>query len=180
MSFDELLVKPANADDFEFYYLLKCEPVSIKWSGFKSAPDKAKLHSWFMQKVECIDVKDSYRLYIIFALNDGILLRVGYLAIYVLNSYANCCEIGIGVSTDYMNKGLGKKAVRIAVDECKNLGYRKVFAYILRDNLRSCATFLKAGFVPTNNIKLESIEIMNKDVEMCEYEYKENVNVVYD
>lgn len=171
MSFQDLFIKPASTDDFEFYYSLKCELESVYWSGFKSVPDKARLHTWFIQKVKCFENKDSYKLYTIFNLNDGEISRVGYLSIYLSDCYENCCEVGIGISTAFMGKGIGTRAIKIATDECKRLGYQKVYAYIRKDNVRSHSAFIKAGFVAKNKIKAAFIDNLDNDVKMCEYKY---------
>ena len=35
MNSQDLLIVPVSADDFEFYYLMKCEKENIYWSDLK-------------------------------------------------------------------------------------------------------------------------------------------------
>ena len=172
MNSQDLLIVPVSADDFEFYYLMKCEKENIYWSGFKSAPDKEKLHTWFMQKVDQFKVKDSYKLYIMLATIDQNYTKVGYLSLYPSCNCKDCCEISIGVSSSYTGKGIGTKAIRRAIEESAKLGYRKIFAYIRKDNGRSQAAFTKAGFILTEKSKEVFFENINRNVEMWEYVYE--------
>lgn len=171
MNFKEIFIKPASLDDFEFYYLLKCEPESVYWSGFKNVPNKSGLYTWFSQKVEIFKQKDSYKLYIIFAVINDKILKVGYLSFYPSDDYNNCCEIGIGISTAYMGRKAGTEAIKMAINECKKFGYQKVVAYIRQDNVRSSSAFVNAGFFPTFQKKKVYIDNLNNVVEMLEYKY---------
>lgn len=43
--------KVNSIDDFEEFYLLKCQKDAIAWSGFDNAPDKEKLRRYFIDRV---------------------------------------------------------------------------------------------------------------------------------
>ena len=171
IDFIDLFIMPAKAEDFEFYFQMKCEKENIYWSGYKSAPDKEKLHTWFMQKVAQYKDKYSYKLYIILARTNRIYTKVGYLSLYPSCNCKDCCEISIGVSSSHTGKGIGTKAIKRAIEESAKLGYKKIFAYIRKDNIRSQAAFTKAGFILTERSRKVFFKNINCDVEMWEYVY---------
>ena len=171
MSHPEISLQPAEEADFEFYYTLKCEPDSIYWSGFSSAPDKKRLHQWFVQKLNNSDIPCSHTLYIISLTENGIRQKAGYLSVYPSENPEKCCEIGIGIIRAFRGRGIATEAIRLAEKACIKLGLQKIYAYIRSDNIASQAAFTRAGFDSTEKTKERRLENLIQSEKMLEYVY---------
>lgn len=171
MSTVNILLSPAKATDFDFYYTLKCEPDSIYWSGYTNAPDKDKLQNWFTQSIYSRDKANWYRLYIISTMVNGFWERAGYLSLYPTKEHEKCCEIGIGILSTKRGRGIAVTAIKEAAILCKSLRFNKIYAYIRHDNIASQTAFSRAGFEMTDKVKEVWIANLQQMVEMREYIY---------
>lgn len=141
---ENVILRTASPEDFEAYYSHKSEESDIYWNGFSGKPNYEGIKGAFLGRIgelskvengkciKAIDVDGKYAGYIQFTLNDSE------------------CEIGIGVSEKYAGKGIGRKAVLLAVSEERLSDIPVIFARIRDDNLQSQKCFLSAGFEKTD------------------------------
>lgn len=77
---------------------------------------------------------------------------VGYVNIGKLNSTKP--EIGIAVGeTELWGKGIGKQALKLAIEWIKGKGYKTVYAGVLKDNERSLKLFNSIGFKVVGDVR---------------------------
>ncbi|MBR3171048.1 MAG: GNAT family N-acetyltransferase [Lachnospiraceae bacterium] len=149
-------------NDFDFYYELKCEPSSIYWSGFASAPDREKLYVHFMRFV-----KNNFPDRDFYILEDqGV--PTGYLQL--THNNATEIEIGYGVSEKYRGRGYGycildqAKQIVAKMNGCINL-----IGYVRDDNYSSKKCFEKNGFFRNGTYVKRYFALDSSDAKMYLY-----------
>ena len=61
-------------------------------------------------------------------------------------------NIGLGISPDYRRKGYGTEMLRLALKECKKMGFEKVLITCNKDNIPSRKTILNNGGIKENEV----------------------------
>lgn len=148
--------------NFDFYYNLKCEYSAIYWSGYEKSPQKTNLYTHY---VNLLDYKEHKNKEIYFIISDNV--EFGYIQ-FTYNK--NEIELGIGVSERYSGKGIGTKAINLALEKLqKKYKNMDVVAWIREDNKASERIFKNNGFFNTWKQKKDFNLILNKEVTMFQY-----------
>lgn len=163
----EIIFKKCNKEDFNAFYLLRCDEVNIYWTGYKQRPDKDNLKKWFLSQLNnCNRI-----MFIIRELNSD--NPVGYLYIDIVrnNTYI---ETGHGVYSKYCGKGIGTKIIKFAIEYTRKelINFHELVGWIFEDNKGSIRTFLKNGYTETNEIKEVFFEPNNSYKKMRKYIYR--------
>ena len=145
----EIKLIPATENDFEGYYLIKCGDEDIFWMGFTSKPDRKVLKKCFLERlVKIEDAPDGGKcIYMIKPADSDACL--GYIQ---FTKCGDTIEIGISVGGTAQGKGIGKAAVRAALDVLSGFDVT-VFARIRDDNVRSQKCFIANAFVRTEDFE---------------------------
>lgn len=135
-------LRRAKECDFDFFYNLKCQNHSIKWSGFKEKPDRNRM--WNFYKNTLCDKKQNdgriRKLYIIE--QDG--LKIGYIGIDELSEPC-IFDMPIGIDEAFIGKGYSVKAILLGLEKAKALGYSVMKGSIREDNVASMKAYEKCG-----------------------------------
>lgn len=157
----EMYIKKAMEDDFDFYYLIKCEKSFVDIGGFITPPNREKFLDHYTQLIQGNET-------ILFMVWDED-MPVGYLQL-TRNSELEI-EIGYGVSEKYRGKGYGTFAVSAALEICHNMDpCINVIGYIREDNISSQKCFEKNGFCRQKKFKVHNFPLAGGDMKMYLYE----------
>jgi RimJ/RimL family protein N-acetyltransferase len=141
------LLRRAEADDFDFYYDLKCEPDNIYWCGHSEKPEREMLRKWFNGALGRTD-----RDILIYVVGGA---RVGYA--YVDKS-DDSFETSVAVSKKFEGRGYGTGIVREALEYIKkNYEIEKVCAWVLEKNAASVRIHENAGYLKTGVTKTKPL-----------------------
>jgi RimJ/RimL family protein N-acetyltransferase len=135
-----LVAKKARDVDFEYYYTLKSDKENIKWTGHSSAPERTKIHNWYIKNISRED-----RLFFLFKLNQEC---VGYLYMDYVDGNNTILEISLGVHSHQVGNGYGTEIIKFAIEKAKNELSNIEFleAWIAEENLGSIKTFLRNNY----------------------------------
>lgn len=128
--------KVDNESQFDDYYIIKCDPSAVAWSGFSTGPDRNRLLDYF------ISILNSTKSIYLFKLGEEL---VGYSQVgYKNGSY----EIeGYSVLSKYQHKGLGKEIINMTVKEIENTNNgERITAWVSEINIPSIRCFQNNGF----------------------------------
>lgn len=151
-------IRKATMNDFEFYYKLKCEKNSVKWSGFEDKPNKDNLYIWFKRCVELEEIKK--QIFIIEDLED-----IGYIRIDTLED-KSYCDIPIGICERYLGKGYASRAIMLGLEEAKRQGYKAVHGWIREDNIASIKAYQNCGGMLSCDYKEVNVSDKSKSIKM--------------
>lgn len=137
---DNITLKRAGVDFFDFFYGVKSEVSNVYWSGHLKKPDYDNLFKWYRIQL------DSEKRIIFQILNKQV--EVGYL-------YFDLCaekmiELSYAVSEEYWGKGIATSAIKAAVLFAKEkYSDFVVKAYIAVENYGSIKALTRNGFRKT-------------------------------
>lgn len=137
----ELTYKHATSEDYDDFYIIKCDLENVKWSGFATAPDYERMKEWFRKQLE----SDKRTIYI--AYWNGEVCGFFYLDRFD----EDVEEIGYGVLSNHSGKGIGTALVDAGVKLCKS---SKLTAWVSEKNKASERCFEKNGFVKQNKVDI--------------------------
>lgn len=113
---------------------------------------------------------DRNGLYTLIMEKDGVIIGSASFCASRFKEYADYGEIvSIYLLPAYIGKGYGKQLFDTAVNELTNLGYKKLFLWVLEDNSRARRFYEAQGFTVTENILNDNIG--GKDVREIQYQY---------
>lgn len=161
----EISVRKAAEPDFDFFYSIKCDEDNIYWAGHTLPPPREGLFGFFSSNIQNQDVLNKRTIFIVEELSDG--QRVGYL--YLDPIETGSAEISIGIMQAFSGQGYGRQAVCELCDLVYGLGFKKIYAMVREDNLRSQSMFHHAGFEKTHSFRLQYIQNLNKEIKMLKY-----------
>jgi len=168
----DIYFQKCKKEDFENYYLLKCDKENIIWTGHKNKPNKDKLKLWFNKQLKRTDR-------IIFLVKTKELFSntaLGYLYIDIMeeDSYEKIVDVGYGVNSKYTKRGIGTNIIKFAIDYVTiNFPFiDTITAWVAYNNNGSIKVFLRNKFIKTKEIKKEFFEGFNKEILMEKYIYK--------
>lgn len=146
-----MTAKLATPQDFEDFFFLKCDEENIKWSGHKSAPDRERIHEWYLKNISRDD-----RYFFLFFEPELFDHAIGYLYMDVVGDNNDTIDTGHGVHSNCGGKGYGTKIIQFALQYAKeNLDFIKSFqGWIANDNIGSIKNVLKNGYYKTDETKL--------------------------
>lgn len=78
--------------------------------------------------------------------------------------------ISIYLLPDYFGKGYGKTLLQAAISELEKLGYKNIFLWVLRDNIRARCFYERFGFLRTDDYLDDNIG--GKELQEIRYIYK--------
>lgn len=78
--------------------------------------------------------------------------------------------ISIYLRPDYLGKGYGKILLQAVVSELDKLGYKNIFLWVLRDNIRARCFYERFGFLKTDDYLYDNIG--GKELQEIRYIYK--------
>jgi RimJ/RimL family protein N-acetyltransferase len=133
---EDVMLRPAAADDFAFFFRLKCDVDNIVWSGHDEPPAWLRLQEWYEWNLR----EESRSIFI------GICgaRRVGYV---YLDDHGATLEMTLGVATSEAGRGVGRRLLALAIERLIAAGERRqTEAWIFEDNRASIRAFEAAGF----------------------------------
>ncbi len=156
-----MFLEKITEEDFEKYYILKCDKENILWAGHETAPDKRKLYKWFMEQLGRKD-----RIFFLAKSNNDQDVALGYLYLDTIGINNDCIEISYAVHSKFSDKGIGTKIIKLAIDYCaNNLEFIKdIIGWVATDNISSVKCFKKNNFAETNNTRKIFYKGFNKEV----------------
>lgn len=76
--------------------------------------------------------------------------------------------ISLYLLPEYMGKGYGRLLLQTVISELKNMGFHKVFLWVLEENQNARCFYEKCGFVQTKRCLLSNIGGKElKEVQYC-------------
>ncbi len=161
----KLIFKKCSKEDFEDFYILRCDKENIYWTGHNKEPNKDNLYGWYMEQLK----RDDRIMFIVKA--DELDEPAGYLYLDIIENEAG---IGYGVNSVYKNNGFGTKIISYSKEYVlevllKDKKINKVFGWIFEENYPSIKCFLKNGFVKTNEKKEQYMKSVNRHNIMFKY-----------
>ena len=155
-----ITLRKCVADDFEFYYNLKCEPSSLYWGGFANPPAKERLLAHFTSTF--IEGKDRELLIIE---EEG--RPLGYIQ---LSFEGEWVELGITVGEKHCGRGVATAAYRYLFTSYDGIKDKKPYAFIREDNYPSESSLKKFGFVRTGDYEDRYYEQDGREMRLYRYE----------
>lgn len=134
---NNLILRPANMDDFEFLFCLANEP-SVRANSFSSNPILLAEHAqWFQQRL------NSQHSYMFIAEKDS--ESIGQIRIEADNGVG---VISFSIVPSQRSRGYGTALLQeITQFWRQNLpDIHTLVGYVRKDNVASCRAFLRAGF----------------------------------
>jgi RimJ/RimL family protein N-acetyltransferase len=165
----ELNFKKCSEEDFEDFYILRCDKENIYWTGHDKEPNKDSLYKWYTEQLR----RKDRIMFIVRA--DELDEPVGYLYLDIVGDN-DVIETGHSVNSRYKGKGIGTKIIEFALDYTqRQLKFIKnVNGWILEDNIGSIKNVLKNGYYETEETKDIFLEDLNEYKKMRKYVYKIN------
>lgn len=102
---EELTYKQATLSDYDDFYIIKCDPENVKWSGFASAPDYERMKEWFCKQL------DSEKRTIYIAYWNGVACGFFYLDKVTEEEFEAASS---GVLKEFTGRGIGSAIIRYA------------------------------------------------------------------
>ena len=130
--------------DFEDYYIIKSDPTAILWSGFASAPDKAKLLDHFYLKDSDTNALIGYDL--MTKIDEETVESSGH-------SILSC----------WQGKGMGTVLFSQLVPYAKELGFKFFTGWVSDLNIGSIKNIERNGFVKTDESKTVHLSAFERD-----------------
>jgi L-amino acid N-acyltransferase YncA len=131
-------LRPATADDFAFFFRLKCDVDNVVWSGHTEPPKWLHLKAWYYGNTQ----ENSLRTILIGECGDR---RVGYA--YV-DDHSDHTTLTISLITSEGGRGLGSAILEQVIERQKQTeDHRPLTAWIFTDNRPGVRLFEGAGFV---------------------------------
>lgn len=155
------LQRVTDAGCFDDYLRLKSDPEAIKWSGFATAPDAARLKAHF----ECLVTSDR-RIFFMQKAGE----TIGYCQISL--SEDGRYEIdGYSILSDFGGKGYGSRMIDAVIRELDREKPRDVVAWVSEKNISSLRCLEKCGFsqLPGEEkfVELKALGRTDRFVPMC-------------
>jgi RimJ/RimL family protein N-acetyltransferase len=133
----------ARADDFDFFYAIKCEEKNMYWTGHLRKPDRESLRTWFSSALERSD-----RETLIFEFDGA---AVGYA--YV-DHHPEDYETSLAVSEQHEGRGFGSQIVAETVAHIRRTHQPKpIIAWVIERNVGSVRVHERAGYRRTGKIR---------------------------
>lgn len=135
-----IFYKLATVEDFDNFYMLKCDPLSVKWSGFAGIPDKENLRLWYLNALQS-EKRDIYILY-----SDA--EAIGYFYLDKINDKRYEAAAS-GIIGSYCNMGLGTKTIEWREEIAKEKGADIIESWVSENNQYSYKRYIKRGWTKT-------------------------------
>ena len=163
-----LVFKKCDREDFEDFYILKCDEENIYWSGHRDKPNKDNLNRWYKEQLSRGD-----RIFFIIR-SEGIIEPVGYLYLDIAGDGSNIIETGHGVNSIFKGKGIGTQLIKYALEYTQsNLkDIRIIEGWIMEDNIGSIKNVLKNGYKDTGENKWINVQGSQKEKKFKRYIYR--------
>ena len=132
-----LTYKIATLKDYDDFYKIKCDPENVKWSGFATAPDYARMKEWYEKQLKS-EARTIYLCY----LNGSIC------GLFYLDKISNdeIEAVGSGVLSEYTSRGIGTWTVEKRIKIAKQEGYSTISSWVADENHKSWRRIEKLGF----------------------------------
>lgn len=165
----ELIFNKCSPNDFESYYILKCDEENILWTGYREKPDKDNLKKWFLNQLK----RNDRIMFIIKDIESN--APIGYLYLDIAGNN-DIIETGHGVNSNYKGMGIGTKIIKFALEYTRNhlKHINEVHGWILEDNIGSIKNVLNNGYYESEDLKKVYIESFGDYKIMKKYVYKIN------
>ncbi len=152
-------LKPAQMENFDFYYNLKCDDFNKYWSGFPDNPEREKLFEFFENTIINANDKQARKLFIIF--DDDI--PIGELSIK-----PNGEEFDMPFSLDEGRRGNGNgyHAFNMGLEKAKELGLKRLVGKVREDNIASRFNLKKCGATVSKDYETIYEPTLGKEIKM--------------
>ena len=136
---DRVLLKKIEDKDLELLMSWRSNPEVYKWFYIQKEPLKWKEHySWWLSRKNRID-------WIILYDGEFRIRKIG--SINVSDMRSDTPEVGLLIGeSSFWGKGVGKKAVKLALNYLREKRYKKACANVLDTNIASKKLFESLGF----------------------------------
>jgi len=143
----ELYYRFANLDDLHLYYKWANDKL-VRENSFHSEPVIFEQHvNWFYSKV------NSENCFLYLFINNAH-IPVGQVRIEIVDKEA---VIGISIDKKFRGKSLGTKMLLQSSNDFFNKkSFRKIIAYVKKENVASYLIFKNAGFINEGNIQVQN------------------------
>jgi len=131
---EELTYKQATLSNYDDFYIIKCDPENVKWSGFASAPDYERMKEWFCKQL------DSEKRTIYIAYWNGVACGFFYLDKETEEEFEAASS---GVLKEFTGRGIGSAIIRYATEVSNAF---VLCAWVSDKNRASERYFEKNGF----------------------------------
>lgn len=142
-------LKPAEPQDFEDYYEVKCGASEIFWMGYDGIPAREKMEQVFMSRLGSIPFGKPGDKRINMIQVDG--RNVGMIQFSLSDEGL---EFGISIKETEQGKGYGSIGMRQAMSMAKQYS-KHCFAHIRDDNIASQKALTQAGLKPTDEVEMK-------------------------
>lgn len=155
-------------NQFNLYYKLKSDTLSINWSGFKTKPNYAKLKTHFNSLIR----SDKFVYY--FTESENL---IGYLQFSINNDQAEVD--GYSVLSQHTGKGYGTQIIKFIYEIINTDGslanIKRIIAWVSENNMPSINCFIKNGFkIDLQSSKYVKLEAFNRTDKFILLELKIN------
>lgn len=145
--------------DFEDYYIIKSDPTAILWSGFASAPDKAKLLDHFKGLLVEIENKNKFLVYLKDSDTNAL---IGYDLMTKIDE-ETVESSGHSILSCWQGKGMGTVLFSQLVPYAKELGFKFFTGWVSDLNIGSIKNIERNGFVKTDESKTVHLSAFERD-----------------
>lgn len=146
MDMANVTLSPAEPQDFEDYYAIRCGKSDMFWMGYEKPPVRDTMEQLFMCRLGTsrLERPGDKRIYMIQA--DG--KNVGFIQ---FSLSGEGLEFGYSVLDGERGKGYGSAGMKQAVVLARKYETR-CFAHIRDDNIASITAMTRAGLRPTDDV----------------------------
>jgi RimJ/RimL family protein N-acetyltransferase len=154
----KVFLQPTTLADYEDYYMTRSDSTDIYWNGHNSPPDKAEFYKLYCNRIITAPFKNPGDVHIFLIKVDNGLGEVRTAGFIHLIMRESGTEIGCSVIKEYQGKGLGTKALGLAVDyarEHSDIYSSYICVRIRDDNIASQKMAQKSGFKRTDEYEIK-------------------------
>ena len=156
-----MIIRLAEENDYDSYYLIKSDSNNILWGGFTSSPNYESFKRIFLNRIN-----DAKRREYVCEIQRKI---VGYLA---SSEDADAVEISYGVLSECTGKGIASAMIK---QVCKDYNDWTIIAWVSEDNVGSERCLMKNGFVKLQEIDTRMLPLEGREHKFYKWERKKSV-----
>lgn len=140
-----LNIVPLSTEFFDSYYDCFCKIVAEKKYLSMSVPFpyEATIEFLRLSRDRCVPF--------LLVVNDDTV--VGWADVQPISGISSAGTLGIGISDNFREKGIGSLLLETIMDLSKRLGYKRITLAVRISNLRAIHVYEKLGFIKTETVK---------------------------
>lgn len=150
MGMSIISLKPAVLSDYEDYYVVRSSPGDIFWNGYEKKPNKESFFQIFQERLgdKRLEKPEDRRIYLVKLTEADNTRIIGFLQ---LIKRVDGVDISYTIIEEYQGRGFATQALQLGIEQARQVGCQ-IYVQIRDDNIASQKVAVKCGFVPTNEV----------------------------